>query len=185
MLRHGLSVNNERRVFSGATDVPLSDGGREALRAMRDQCPQVEVFFTSGMLRARETLQILYGDVPSTTIPALAEYRFGDFEGRGHDELFEKEPVYRLWLSEDVEDVTCPGGETRGEFAERILRGWATLAAQDWQGLAVLVSHGGVIAQLMRRLARFDGNVGDIRNGCGFRVWIAPDATIPLYEAFP
>lgn len=176
MLRHGMTEANERRVFTGATDVPLSGRGRAELEARKGRFPAASAFFTSGMLRTRQTLAVLYGDVAGIDIPDLAEYRFGDFEGRGHNELYERESVYREWLDRERDDIVCPGGESRAEFRSRLAEGWQALAAYDWEGLAVLVTHGGVIATLM--------DVPTPGNGCGVRVRLAQDGTIMAQEAF-
>lgn len=124
LLRHGMTEANEKGVFSGAIDLPLSERGRAALAPLRGRMPPASLFFTSGMLRARQTLEILYGHVDSVTVEELAEYRFGTFEMRSHADLFEKEPVYRLWLQEDALDIACPGGETRRAFEARVRSGF-------------------------------------------------------------
>lgn len=148
MIRHGMTEANEKRLFSGSLDLPLSANGREKIAQQREHMPGARAFFTSGMLRAVQTLEILYGNVASFTIPDLAEYRFGTFEMRSHDDLYETEPVYRQWLSEDALDVACPGGETRRAFQTRVHRGFAQLVSFPWEGMAVLVAHGGVIHEL-------------------------------------
>lgn len=186
MLRHGRTEANERRVFTGATDIGLSAGGAQALAERRHTYPQGVLYFTSGMRRADETLAILYGDVPHTPIPALAEYRFGDFEGRGHDDLFESESVYRLWLDRTSVDVACPGGETRRAFDARVREGWAMLTAQPWNGLAVLVAHGGVLSALMRGLFPQEADaVVSPGNGAGWIVTLDEEGRAVAQEAFP
>lgn len=185
VLRHGLSVANERRVFSGAEDVPLSVQGIAALRAARERYPAAQRFFTSGMLRARQTLEALYGDVASTEISQLAEYNLGAFEGRSHEDLFEAEPLYRAWLSSDAPDVACPGGESRKAFERRVLRGWGVLMDAAWEGLAVLVSHGGVLATIMRLGVPFGMGFSPPDNGSGWRLALSEHGAIERYEAFP
>lgn len=185
MLRHGVTEANEKRVFTGASDIPLSEGGRAALSPLLGTYPEANAFFTSGMLRARQTLALLYGDVPQVEIPDLAEYRFGDFEGRGHGDLFENEPVYRAWLSQESVDVVCPGGESRRMFDARVARGWRRLVAVPWDGRAVLVSHGGVLGSLMRQFAPGAQGYTPPFNVHGWRVWLSGGGDILRHEAFP
>lgn len=168
LLRHGRTESNDLRLFTGSQDVPLSPGGEAALLAARGAYPPADTFFTSGMLRAVQTLRLLYGDVPHTDIPALAEYNFGLFEGRGHDDLLATEPVYRAWLAPDGDDLICPGGESRAQFGLRVWEGWGALAAHPWLGMAVAVVHGGVIARLMGRLFPAEGRPATPDNGCGW-----------------
>ena len=101
LLRHGRTDANDRHLYCGATDLPLSPGGREALEELRgkggypsiDRCRVV----TSGMRRTEETLSALFGamtkalhfgdidweDVIRETVPAkfldlnLAAFRAG------------------------------------------------------------------------------------------------------------
>lgn len=184
LLRHGLTEHNERRLFTGAQDIPLSEAGEEALRLRAGRYPSATRFFTSGMLRARQTLAIIYGDVGSTDIPELAEYRFGDFENRGHDDLYANEPLYRQWLDSTAEEFALPGGESRQAFAERVRQGWNRLAAHQWDGLAVLVAHGGVIGAVLRLHQLMEDDHVHTDNGCGWRVSLLPDGRMKTCEAF-
>ncbi len=147
--------------------------------------PRAEIFFTSGMLRTEETLSILYGNVPHVVIPELSEYRFGDFEMRSHGELYEAEPVYREWLNPENRDVVCPGGESRRIFEERIDIGIQKLLAHPWRGLAVLISHGGVISNIARRVMPGNDHIPPLENGQGYRFFVANSGLIPRYESFP
>lgn len=186
MLRHGTTEANERRVFTGATDLPLSENGVKDLQVRKDSYPPAARFFTSGMRRTIQTLQILYGDVEHTDIANLAEYRFGDFEGRSHDDMYENEPIYRQWLDRHNTELACPGGETRGEFDRRVEKGWKELLAHDWTGLAVLVAHGGVIGCLMRQIVDRSGEYYQPPgNGDGYFVTLTYTGAVASFEAFP
>ncbi len=184
LLRHGTTEANERRVFTGAMDIPLSENGRRALAPLRGLYPPAGTFFTSGMRRAVETLELLYGTVSHTDIPDLGEYRFGVFEGRNHEDLFANEPFFRAWLAEDGQDVVCPGGESRRAFDSRVCAGWTKLVAHEWTGLAVLVSHGGVIMSAMRQFAPGSALSQTPGNACGFRACLSDDGGITAFEHF-
>lgn len=175
---------NERRVFTGATDVPLSENGRLALIQRAGMYPEASLFFTSGMLRARQTLEILYGPVESIMIPSLGEYRFGTFEGRSHEDLDANEPLYREWLKPGQMDIVCPGGESMRTFEARVTEGFRALLAHEWEGRAVLVSHGGAIGCVMRVFATGGEPVGVAQNGCGWTVCIEGRDHVVGYEAF-
>ncbi|MDR0897380.1 MAG: histidine phosphatase family protein [Oscillospiraceae bacterium] len=153
VLRHGRTETNERHVITGSMDIPLSPGGAAELSALRGRYPAANRFFTSGMLRARQSLALLYGEVPHTDFPDLGEYRFGIFEGRSHRDLLLEEPIYQAWFVRESDDVICPGGESNRMFAERVARGFRAVIAESWEGLAVLIAHGGVIRQMIRQFA--------------------------------
>lgn len=184
LLRHGITEANQQHIYAGAMDVPLCEEGTQALADARGQYPQAVRFFTSGMLRARQTLQILYGDVAHTDIPALAEYRMGAFEGRSHDALYASEPLYRAWVSDGGDRVVCPGGESRQGFAARVGEGWHTLIAAEWSGLAVLVTHGGVIVSLLEQFAPSAPPYVNTPNGGGWRIALDSHGGITAYEAW-
>lgn len=184
MLRHGRTETNERRVFAGASDISLSPSGAEALRARRALYPPAAFFFTSGMCRADETLALLYGDVPRVPIPALSEYDVGQFEGRTHDDLYAAEPLYRAWLAPDAIDLVCPGGESRRAFEIRVLSGWQTLVSHSWDGLAILIAHGGVLHTLMDCLCPRDLPHPTPDNGRGWRLTLDAAGTVSAWEAF-
>ena len=65
LIRHGITEGNELRVYYGSTDVSLSERGMRLLREQKAQgmYPESEdaQYFTTGMLRTEQTLEILYG----------------------------------------------------------------------------------------------------------------------------
>ena len=63
LIRHGKTEANEKHLYCGSTDLPLSEAGRAELQNLHYDIKNVR-FLTSGMKRANESLQILFGDVP-------------------------------------------------------------------------------------------------------------------------
>lgn len=184
VIRHGETEMNERKRFTGGQDVPLSEKGRRALSPLFGTYPAAALFFTSGMRRTRETLALLYGDVPSVAISELGETRLGRFEGRDHDTLYKTDPIYRAWL--ESMEVVPPGGESRRQFDARVVRGFEALRAHGWTGRAVLVAHGGVISSLMRQFAPagFE-QTKPIHNACGWMLRLDAAGNIVEYKDFP
>jgi len=145
LIRHGKTQANERHLYCGSTDLPLSPAGAAELRELN--YPPVNArFLTSGMKRTNETLKILFGDVPFREIPEFREVDFGAFEMRGYGELKE-DPAYLDWIAGDNEGNVPPGGESGKEMTARVLSAFEALerAGED----TVLVTHGGVIAAIM------------------------------------
>lgn len=151
LLRHSLTEGNERRLYYGSTDLPLSMTGRALARetTQRHPLPPCELYVTSGMRRADETLLLMTGRRADVALSSLAEMRFGAFEMKSHEQLA-NDPDYRRWLDGRMGagDVTCPGGESPLEFSARVRRGGAELLALKWT-TALAVAHGGVVARLM------------------------------------
>ena len=150
LLRHSLTEANERHLYCGWTDVPLSPAGRalaERLRAERP-LPACDSYGSSGLSRATETLDLLTGKTPDVLLPDLRESRFGTFELRSYEAL-KDDPDYLNWIMDESGDVAPPGGESRNAFARRVCRGGAALLALPGES-ALAVLHGGVIVSLMQ-----------------------------------
>lgn len=147
LIRHGRTQANEKRQYCGASDLPLSEAGAAALSSICYDIPSCR-FFTSGMLRTEQTLEILFGDIPHKTDSRFREICFGEFELRTYEELKDR-PDYQHWISGDGQTAP-PGGESSEEFRTRVLKGLQELLALDRP--TVLVTHGGVIALIMEHL---------------------------------
>ena len=90
LLRHGESVLNEQRRFSGWSDCPLTEDGvrqaHEAGRELRAAGIAFNACFTSVLSRAVETAAIVLGelglaDIPITRTWRLNERHYGSLEG--------------------------------------------------------------------------------------------------------
>lgn len=153
LIRHGLTQANEQRLYCGATDLPLSQAGREGIRAHIAQglYPSAAglVLYTSGLLRAKQTLGEIYGSVPHQVLPGMAEMHFGIFEMHSYEQL-KQDADYQSWIADTSGQTACPGGESAQAFFLRVLAAFGSLCALDQD--ALVVSHGGVIARLMAHL---------------------------------
>ena len=145
LIRHGKTEANENRLYCGSTDLPLSGKGREELKNLRYDLPNVR-FLTSGMKRANETLHILFGDVPFAVDPRFREVDFGEFEMRSYEELKDL-PEYQEWIFGDNERKVPPGGESGEQMRQRVLEAFLEIREDT-----VLIAHGGVIAAIMEHL---------------------------------
>lgn len=108
LLRHGQSLWNRERRFTGWTDIDLSPQGieeaRNAGRLMKRAGITVDVAYTSLLKRAIRTLWIVLDEMDLMKIPVTKSWRlneraYGDFEGRSLDDVEAKygaEQV-RLW----------------------------------------------------------------------------------------
>ena len=150
LIRHGKTQANEKHLYCGSTDLPLSEKGREELAGLCYDIQNVR-FLTSGMKRADETLRILFGDVPYEAETRFREVDFGIFEMRGYDQLKDT-PEYRAWLTGDNEANVPPGGESGAQMKRRVLEALAEIREDT-----CIVAHGGVIATIMAHLFPAEG----------------------------
>ena len=110
LLRHGITEANEKHLYCGSTDLPLSPAGRAALRRQEMPAPGTR-FITSGMRRCNETLEALFGTVPYEIEPDFREIDFGDFEMKSY-EMLKDDPAYQAWITGDNEKNVPPNGES-------------------------------------------------------------------------
>ncbi len=151
LLRHGMTIANEKRLYYGSTDLPLSEKGVTELERLKSTItlPIADCHITSGLRRAKESLRILFDKTPQKTIEELNEYDFGDFEMKSHDEL-KDEPAYLHWIAGN-DDTPCPNGESKNRFAKRVMQGFEVIKKTQAENI-VVVCHGGVIGTLIEHL---------------------------------
>ncbi|WP_151900984.1 2,3-bisphosphoglycerate-dependent phosphoglycerate mutase [Sulfurimonas hydrogeniphila] len=94
LVRHGQSIYNQKNVFTGWTDVDLSQQGRdEAKKAggvLKKHNIYPDICFTSWLKRAIHTAQILLQELEWEHINMLKSYKlnerhYGDWQGRDKD----------------------------------------------------------------------------------------------------
>jgi 2,3-bisphosphoglycerate-dependent phosphoglycerate mutase len=82
LLRHGESTWNRDNRFTGWTDVPLSEKGRVEARAagriLRDGGYTFDLAFTSVLVRAVETLEIVLRELDLSGIPVKRSWRLNE-----------------------------------------------------------------------------------------------------------
>lgn len=155
LVRHGQTDWNLTRRIQGATDIPLNDTGRAdalaAAQALQDRA--YDAIYTSPLVRARETAQIIAGQLglaePALT-KGMREREFGVAEGT---EVADYIARYGGWHSE------VPGAETLDAVCERamdsldrIARAARRRSAPKAESL-IVVTHGGVIRALLMHVS--------------------------------
>ena len=145
LIRHGKTVANERHLYCGSTDLPLSEKGRQELQQIHYEIADVR-FLTSGMARANETMELLFPDQPYDTEPDFREVDFGVFEMRSYREL-KDDPAYQAWITGDNGRNIPPGGESGEQMTRRVLDSFTGLGEDS-----CIITHGGVIAAIMAHL---------------------------------
>ena len=166
LIRHGKTEANEKHLYCGSTDLPLSEIGKAELQALHYDIKNVR-FITSGMKRTNETLRILFGDVPYAEDPRFREVDFGIFEMRSYDELKDTSD-YQAWLAGDNSANIPPKGESGAQMKVRVLAAFSEIREDT-----CIITHGGVIAAIMEQLFPEDNkNIyqWQPKPGCGYAV---------------
>lgn len=200
LIRHGITEGNVRRLYYGATDVPLAEKGIQQLKeqAAAGIYPDGEgaQFFTTGLGRTDQTLELIYGPQPHAVIEDLQEINFGDFEMKTYEELMAYEE-YRDWINASNDTKAPPNGESIRHFNQRVRRGFEDLRARhsirslqlrhhEEDARSIVVCHGGTIASIMNLLwpGVHDNMYGWIPDpGHGYLLELVDDA-IRAHERF-
>ena len=130
LVRHGQSEWNEKNLFTGWKDPGLTPvGEKEAINAgilIKERCINFSAMFTSALIRAQITGQMILEHIDQTDIEvledqALNERNYGDLAGMN------KDAARKEWGEEQVHiwrrsfDIPPPGGESLKNTAERVL----------------------------------------------------------------
>ncbi len=108
MVRHGESVWNKENLFTGWTDVDLSDKGRleaaEAGRTLKTEGFDFDVCYTSYLRRAIRTLNLALESMDREWLPVVKDWRlnerhYGALQGLNKSETAEKfgEDQVKIW----------------------------------------------------------------------------------------
>ena len=85
IIRHGQTDWNIEGKIQGCTDIPLNETGRKQAKELANKIKSLEIdnFFSSDLLRAKETAKIINEDLKMsiTFDKRLREINYGDFEG--------------------------------------------------------------------------------------------------------
>lgn len=170
LIRHGKTIANEKRIYCGSTDIALSENGIKELIELKTQIayPKGDLFITSGLLRAKQTVNILFDNPSIIDITTLKEIDFGEFEMKSYEELKEN-MSYENWIM-DIENQSPPSGENKTDFTNRVIQGSvevSCLCKDKSFSNPIIVTHGGVIATYMEFLFPKQRNFYEWQPACG------------------
>ena len=139
---------------TGRTDVPLTERGREAARALAPRLARwdFQTVLVSPLRRARETCELCGLGARAQVQQELAEWDYGEYEGLTTSEIHELAPEWVLWRD------GCPRGESPDEVGARADLALGALAAAP--APAVLFSHGHMLRVLAARWIALDAAHG-------------------------
>lgn len=168
LVRHGESEWNKLNLFTGWKNVDLSEKGiAEAKRAgqlIRREGILFDIAYTSALLRAQRTLDLILGELGQTELTivrdqALNERDYGDLSGLNKDDARKRWGEEQVHIWRRSYDIAPPGGESLKDTAERVLPYYE---AHIWpsfkSGKNVLVAaHGNSLRALIMKLEGLSG----------------------------
>lgn len=136
LVRHGETAWSLSGQHTGRTDIPLTEQGeRDALElAERLRGMNFSRVFTSPLKRARRTSELAALNRVVEIEPDLAEWDYGDYEGRSAAEIRKGRPDWNVFRD------GCPNGESPAQVSKRADRLIARL--RTLEGDLAIFSHG-------------------------------------------
>jgi len=165
LVRHGESEWNLRNLFTGWKDIDLTDKGvaeaQAAGRRLKALGLSFDVAFTSDLIRAQRSLDLILEEMGQTRIPvsrdkALNERDYGDLSGLNKDDARAKWGAEQVHIWRRSYDVAPPGGESLKDTAARVLPYYIQeILPAVLQGKRVLIAaHGNSLRALVMVLER-------------------------------
>jgi broad specificity phosphatase PhoE len=135
LIRHGETEWSLSGQHTGSTEIALTAHGEDMARGLGQRLQGVAFthVLSSPRLRARETCELAGLGQPAIE-PDLAEWDYGDYEGKRSMDIRKERPGWTIFRD------GCPNGETPQQVSERADRLIARLAALE--GNVALFSHG-------------------------------------------
>ncbi|HEX3946333.1 MAG TPA: histidine phosphatase family protein, partial [Acidimicrobiales bacterium] len=99
LIRHGQTAWSRSGQHTGRTDLPLEPEGEEQARAVAGRLADTSftLVLTSPLVRAIETCRLAGCGADAEVTADLAEWDYGDYEGRTTDDIRTGQPGWTLW----------------------------------------------------------------------------------------
>ena len=145
LVRHAQTAWSLTGRHTGRTDLELTDAGRDRAAAVGARLAgwRFDRVLTSPLRRAQHTCELAGFGARAAVRDDLAEWDYGDYEGRTTADVRRDDPTWNLWAD------GAPGGESPADVQQRADRVVAELAAAD--GDTVVFSHGHLLRALAAR----------------------------------
>lgn len=150
IVRHGLSVTNKDKIYTGQRDVPLAPlGHRQAEAACRYimENYKVDAVYASDLCRAKDTVFPIAKalSLPLQTRADLREISLGDWEGKTYEEVKVLYPKTWEMLKTARHLARYEGGESYAEAYARAKKAFLEIAGENAGRTVAIASHGGLI----------------------------------------
>jgi 2,3-bisphosphoglycerate-dependent phosphoglycerate mutase len=192
LARHGESEWNKLNLFTGWKNPDLTAKGvaeaHAAGRALKAQGLRFDVAFTSDLLRAQHTLNLMLEELGQAGLPThrsqqLNERDYGDLSGLNKDEARAKWGEDQVHIWRRSYDIAPPAGESLKDTAARVLPYYEAIIWPEMKaGRNVLIAaHGNSLRALIMRLEGLSGEeivARELATGVPIVYRLNPDGTM-------
>jgi len=183
LLRHLQSQWNKENLFTGWTDVPLSEEGIASAKSVAEKLAgfKIDKVYTSPLIRNKETVTLILKNLGKTDLPivinkALDERNYGELQGLNKDEMKKQYGEEKVHLWRRSWDVAPPGGESLKDVYNRVVPFYQKYIEKDLKkgkNVLIVVSHNS-----LRALVKYLDNISD-KDIADFEM---PTASIKEYD---
>jgi broad specificity phosphatase PhoE len=157
LVRHGETEWSANGRHTSVTDLPLTERGEQQAKLLIGHLQPADfgLVLSSPRRRARDTATLagFTGEHEPQLDEDLAEWAYGEYEGRTSAEISEEVPGWTIWSH------PTPGGETAEQVAERLDRVVDRVRASGVER-ALCFAHGHSLRALAMRWLGFDLTLG-------------------------
>ena len=157
VVRHGETEWSRSGQHTSVTDLPLTERGEQQARALHGHLDPAafQLILSSPRRRALHTAQLagFTGDYRPQVTEDLAEWFYGEYEGRTSPQINETDPDWTIWTH------PTPGGETASQVRARLDRVIGVIRDSGVEQ-AICFAHGHSLRALTVRWLELDLTLG-------------------------
>ena len=156
LVRHALTVDNQKSRLSGHIDSSISEEGKEQIDKITNYLKDFDIdkIYTTTSSRTKDTVKKL-SELKSIEIiekESLKEISFGDFEGLTFDEIKDKYPKEFQDMIEKGYEYKYPNGESLIDSYNRVCIELDNIISNNDDRTILICSHGGTIRNIITYL---------------------------------
>lgn len=156
LVRHALTVDNQKSRLSGHIDSYISEEGKEQIDKITNYLKDFDIdkIYTTTSSRTKDTVKKL-SELKSIEIiekESLKEISFGDFEGLTFDEIKDKYPKEFQDMIEKGYEYKYPNGESLIDSYNRVCIELDNIISNNDDRTILICSHGGTIRNIITYL---------------------------------
>ena len=156
LVRHALTVDNQKSRLSGHIDSSISEEGKEQIDKITNYLKDFDIdkIYTTTSSRTKDTVKKL-SELKSIEIiekESLKERSFGEFEGLTFDEIKDKYPKEFQDMIEKGYEYKYPNGESLIDSYNRVCIELDNIISNNDDRTILICSHGGTIRNIITYL---------------------------------
>ncbi|HYL43393.1 MAG TPA: histidine phosphatase family protein [Ktedonobacteraceae bacterium] len=153
LVRHGETLYNAQKRFTGQSDVLLSPLGRRQIAVLGKYlaAERLDAIGASDLVRTRVTAEAIarYHTLPVRADPNLRELSLGEWEGHTYADVLGRDTELVAQWQANPTSCAPPGGETVAQLRDRIARAIRSWQSHYPEASILWVTHGGLIGVLL------------------------------------